>query len=191
MWMENAISMVGTKEDIFSTTVICVKRGDKVAMAGDGQVSFGNTVMKHKARKVRKMSGGKVLGGFAGSAADGLTLFEYFEKSLEEHRGKLKRAAVEFARRWRTDKMLRRLEAMLVVADVETILIISGSGDVLEPDYGIAAVGSGGPYALAAARALLDNTDLGAVEIASKALAVAAEICIYTNEQTVVETLGK
>lgn len=174
---------------IRSTTIICVMHNGSVALGGDGQVSLGNTIMKHRARKVRRMSGGKVLGGFAGSAADGLTLFDRFERRLEEHGGQLKRAAVELARDWRTDKMLRRLEAMLVVADIDTMLVLSGTGDVLEPDYGIAAVGSGGPYAMAAARALREYTELSAEEVARKSLEIAADICVYTNREIVLELL--
>lgn len=158
-------------------------------MAGDGQVSLGQTVMKHKARKVRRMGDGKVLGGFAGSAADGLTLFDRFEKRLEEYNGQLRRAAVELAREWRTDKMLRRLEAMLIVADQDCVLVLSGNGDVLEPDHGVASVGSGGSYALAAARALLEHTELSAEEIAREALTIASEICVYTNKEITLETL--
>ena len=158
-------------------------------MAGDGQVSLGQTVMKHRAKKVRRMGGGKVLGGFAGSAADGLTLFDRFETRLSEVNGQLRRAAVDLAREWRTDKMLRRLEAMLVVADAESVLVISGNGDVLEPDHGIATVGSGGSYALAAACALRKHTDLSADEVARQALEIAAEICVYTNQEITLELL--
>ncbi|MBI3928332.1 MAG: ATP-dependent protease subunit HslV [Armatimonadetes bacterium] len=172
-----------------STTVLCIRHRGSVAMAGDGQVSVGNTIMKHRARKVRRMHEGKVLGGFAGSAADGLTLFDRFERRLEEHRGRLMRAAVELAREWRTDRMLRRLEAMLLVADRETVLVISGNGDVLEPDHGIAAVGSGGPYALAAAQALMEHTELPAEDIARRALEIASDICVYTNREIVLELL--
>lgn len=172
-----------------STTVLCVRQGGQVAMAGDGQVSVGQTVMKNRARKVRLMCEGKVLGGFAGSAADGLTLFDRFESRLEEYSGNLRRAAVELAREWRTDKILRRLEAMLVVADVDNLLVISGNGDVLEPDHDIAAVGSGGAFAMAAARALKENTGLSAEEIATKALEIAADICIYTNREITLERL--
>ncbi len=172
-----------------STTIVCVHRKGQVAMAGDGQVSLGQTVMKHQARKVRRMAEGKVLGGFAGSAADGLTLFDLFEKRLEEYSGQLRRAAVELAREWRTDKFLRRLEAMLVVADPSGVLVLSGNGDVLEPDHGIAAVGSGGSFALAAARALCEHTDLEAAEVARKSLEIASEICVYTNREITLERL--
>ncbi|MFN7973498.1 MAG: ATP-dependent protease subunit HslV [Acidobacteriota bacterium] len=176
-------------ESVHGTTVILVKRGDKVALAGDGQVTFGNTVMKHGARKVRKLHGGKVLAGFAGSAADALSLLTRFEAKLEEHQGSLARAAVELARDWRTDKILRRLEALLVVADKENAYLLSGTGDLIEPDDGVIAVGSGGPFALAAARALCKHTKLSAPEIAREALSVAASICIYTNEQIQIEEL--
>ena len=158
-------------------------------MAGDGQVTLGNTVMKTNARKVRRMYEGKVLGGFAGSASDGLTLFDRFEKRLQEFGGRLRRAAVELSRDWRMDRSLRRLEAMLIVADKESILVLSGNGEVLEPDIAAAAVGSGGAYALAAARALLENTELSASEMARKSLEIAGDICIYTNREIVLETL--
>ena len=158
-------------------------------MAGDGQVSLGQTVMKHKARKVRRMGEGEVLGGFAGSAADGITLFDRFETRLSEANGQLRRAAVELAREWRTDKILRRLEAMLIVADTEHVLVISGNGDVLEPDHGIATVGSGGSYALAAALALTRHADLSAEEIARESLKIAADICVYTNSEITMELL--
>ncbi|MCA9793616.1 MAG: ATP-dependent protease subunit HslV [Candidatus Eremiobacteraeota bacterium] len=172
-----------------STTIVCVSRNGEVAMAGDGQVSVGQTVMKHHARKVRRMGDGKVLGGFAGSAADGLTLFDRFETRLSEYGGQLKRAAVELAREWRMDKFLRRLEAMLLVADKETVLVLSGNGDVLEPDHGVAAIGSGGSYAMAAARALLAHTDMTAEEVARRSLEIASEICVYTNKEIVLESL--
>lgn len=174
---------------VYSTTVIAVKRGDKVAIASDGQVTLGNTVLKHQARKVRRLYQGQVLAGFAGSVADAFTLFEKFEAKLEEYKGNLQRAAVELGKEWRTDKLLRRLEALLVVADREKLLLISGSGEIIEPDDGIVAIGSGGPYALAAARALIKHTSLGATDIAREALKIAASICIYTNENVVVEEL--
>jgi len=161
-----------------------------VALAGDGQVTFGNnTIMKQGARKVRELHGGKVLAGFAGSVADAMTLFEKFETKLEEYHGNLQRAAVELAKEWRLDRMLRRLEALLIVADTERVLIISGSGEVIEPDDEVAAVGSGGPYALAAARALLRHTALSARQVAEEALRIAAGICVYTNDQITVEEL--
>ena len=163
------------------TTVLAVRRGQQVALAADGQVTLGNTVMKGSARKVRKLGGGQVLAGFAGSTADALTLFEKFEAKLAEFPDNLARAAVEMAKEWRTDKYLRQLEALLLIVDVERTLVVTGNGDVIEPEGGAAAVGSGGPFALAAARALLDATELSAVEVAQRSMAVAAEICIYTN----------
>lgn len=172
-----------------ATTILCVRKDGTVALAGDGQVSFGNTVMKHSARKIRTLHDGRILAGFAGSAADAFTLFEKFEGKLQEHRGNLTRAAVALAKDWRTDRVLRRLEALLVVADKENTLVISGAGDVIEPDDGIAAIGSGGPYALAAARALAENSSLSAAEIAEKAMRIAAGICIYTNDQIKLESL--
>lgn len=172
-----------------ATTIIAVKRGSTVAIAGDGQVSLGNTVMKSTARKVRRMNDDKVLAGFAGSTADAFTLFEKFEGKLKEFSGNLTRAAVELAKEWRTDRMLRRLEALLIVADKEKIFTLSGTGDVIEPDDGICAIGSGGMYALSAARALARNTELSAEEIARKAMEIAAEVCIYTNENFTIEVL--
>ncbi|MFZ5646330.1 MAG: ATP-dependent protease subunit HslV [Bacillota bacterium] len=173
-----------------STTIVAVKKGGKVAMAGDGQVTFGqNTVLKHKARKLRRLHDNKVLAGFAGSVADAFTLFEKFEGKLEAYRGNLQRAAVELAKDWRMDRVLRRLEALLVVADRENLLVISGGGEVIEPDDGIVAIGSGGSYALAAARALARHTDMPAAEIALKSLGIAAEICVYTNTEITVEEL--
>lgn len=173
-----------------ATTIVAVKKGEHVAIAGDGQVTFGQaTVMKHKARKVRRLFHGKVIAGFAGSVADAFTLFDKFEKKLEEYHGNLQRAAVELAKEWRTDKMLRNLEALLLVADAQNLLILSGSGEVIEPDDGIAAIGSGGNYALAAARALVKHTDLPTAEIVREAMLVAASICVYTNEQINVEEL--
>jgi len=158
-------------------------------MGGDGQVTVGETVMKHGAKKVRKLYKERVLAGFAGATADAFTLFERFEAKLEKHQGNLLRSAVELAKDWRTDRMLRRLEAMLAVADRENSLIITGMGDVLEPEYGIVAIGSGGAYAQAAARALLENTELGPAEIVKKALTIAGDLCIYTNQSHVIETL--
>ncbi len=178
-------------QKVRATTILCVRRGQEVVLAGDGQVSLGQTVIKETARKLRRVGeNGKVLAGFAGSAADGLTLLERFEEKLKEHRGQLRRAAVELTREWRTDKMLRRLEAMLIVADHESTLILSGNGDVMEPDHGVAAVGSGGNYALAAARALLTNTELSAREVAERSMALAADICVYTNHNVVFEELS-
>jgi len=175
---------------IRSTTILTVRHKGAVVMAGDGQVSLGQTVIKRGARKVRRLYNDRVLSGFAGSTADALTLFDKFEAKLQEFNGSLRRAAVELAKDWRTDRMLRRLEAMLVVADKESSLLISGSGDVIEPDDGVLAIGSGGNYALAAARALLRNApDLSALQIAEAAMKAAAEICVYTNEQFVFEEL--
>ena len=175
---------------IRSTTVICVRRGDKVVMAADGQVSLGSTVMKGSAKKIRRLYNDKVLAGFAGSTADAFSLFSRFESKLEQYAGNLSRAAVELAKDWRTDKMLRQLEALLIVADASTTLMLSGTGDVIDPDEGIMTIGSGGSYALAAARALMANTDMGAREIAEKSMKIAAEICIYTNDHFTIEELS-
>ena len=171
------------------TTVLCVRRGGHVVIGADGQVTLGDTIMKGNARKVRRLHHGKVLAGFAGGTADAFTLFEYFEGKLEKHSGHLVRAAVELAKDWRTDRTLRRLEALLAVADREASLIISGNGDVIEPEHGFIAIGSGGPYAGAAARALLENTELDARSVTEKALNIAADVCIYTNHQLVIEEL--
>jgi ATP-dependent HslUV protease subunit HslV len=171
------------------TTILAVRHGGQTAVAGDGQVSLGDTVLKHSARKIRRLYGGQVLAGFAGSTADSMALFSRFEAKLEEHRGNLERAAVELAREWRTDRMLRRLEAFLVVADRESSFLLSGAGDVIAPDDGLVAVGSGGPYALAAARALVAHSNLEAEGVAREALRIAAAICVYTNDAIVVETL--
>lgn len=171
------------------TTIVSVRRGERVALGGDGQVTLGAVVAKATARKVRRLYHEKVLAGFAGGTADAFTLFERFEGKLEKHQGHLLRSAVELAKDWRTDRILRRLEAMLVVADREATLIITGAGDVIEPERGLAAIGSGGAYAQAAARALLENTDLDAREIVSQALTIAADICIYTNQSHVIEQL--
>jgi ATP-dependent HslUV protease subunit HslV len=171
------------------TTIICVRKGNSVALAGDGQVTLGQVVMKHSARKIRRLYNDKVLAGFAGSTADAFTLFEKFDAKLQEYRGNLSRAAVELAKDWRTDRVLRKLEALLIVADAKATLILSGVGDVIEPDDGIAAIGSGGSYALAAARAMLATSNLEAREIAEKSLQIAAEICIYTNDRIALETL--
>lgn len=173
-----------------ATTILAVKQGNRVAMAGDGQVTFGeNTIMKHKARKVRRLFHGKVLAGFAGSVADAFTLFEKFEQKLEQYNGNLQRAAVELAKEWRMDKMLRNLEALLLVADEESLLLISGSGEVIEPDDGVVAIGSGGNYALAAARALANHSSLEPAEVVVEAMKIASAICVYTNDQIVVEEL--
>ncbi len=172
---------------IRSTTIVAVRRDGKLAIAGDGQVTFDKTVMKHGARKVRRIANGKVIAGFAGSAADGITLLEKFEGKLSEYKDNLVRAAVELAKDWRSDRALRRLEALLIVGTPEHLFVISGNGDVIEPDEGVAAIGSGGPYAQAAAVALLSNTGLDAHDIAQKALEIASQICIYTNDDIVVE----
>ena len=172
------------------TTILSVRRGRKVVIGGDGQVSQHNTVLKGNARKVRRLYKDQVLAGFAGGTADAFTLFERFEEQLEKHHGKLTRAAVELAKLWRTERALRRLEALLVVADQETSLIVTGNGDVIEPDDAIMAIGSGGPYALSAARALLNNTELDAREIVEKGLTIAGDICVYTNHQQTIEELN-
>ena len=176
-------------EVFHGTTILSVRRDAAVALGGDGQVTLGQVVIKSSARKVRRLYHDKVIAGFAGATADAFTLFERFEAKLEKHQGQLTRAAVELAKDWRTDRILRRLEAMLAVADRESSLVITGMGDVLEPEHGIVAIGSGGPYAQAAAKALLDNTSLPARAIVERALAIAGEICIYTNQQVVIETL--
>jgi ATP-dependent HslUV protease subunit HslV len=183
------VAQDGTMTGFRGTTVLSVRRGGTVVVGGDGQVTLGNTVMKANARKVRRLYHDRVLAGFAGGTADAFTLFERFEGKLEKHQGHLVRAAVELAKDWRTDRMLRRLEALLVVADAQASLILSGTGDVIEPEGGLMAIGSGGPYAQAAARALLENTELDARTIVEKALAVAADICIYTNHHITVEEL--
>lgn len=176
-------------EPIRGTTILSVRRNGQVVIGGDGQVSMGNTVMKGNARKVRLLYKGKVLAGFAGATADAFTLFERFEGKLEKHHGHLTRSAVELAKDWRTDRMLRRLEALLVVADPATSLVITGTGDVIEPEKSLMAIGSGGPYAQAAARALLENSELSASDIVEKALSIAADICVFTNHNLVIETL--
>ena len=175
-------------EQFRGTTIVSVRRNGKVAIAGDGQVSMGDTVMKGNARKVRRLAGGKVIAGFAGGTADAFTLFELFEAKLEQY-GNLTRAAIELAKDWRTDRRLRRLEALLCVADAESSFIISGNGDVIEPENDLMAIGSGGPFAQAAAMALLQNTDLGAREIVERALGIAGDICVYTNQNIVIEDL--
>lgn len=172
-----------------STTVLAVRRNGKVVMASDGQVTYGTTVMKATARKVRKVGEGKVLAGFAGSVADALTLLERFENKYREWNGNLLKASIELAKDWRLDRALRRLEAMLIVADKEHLLVLSGTGEVIQPDEDVAAIGSGGPYAIAAARALLRNTDLDARKIVEQSMKIAGEICIYTNESIVIEEL--
>jgi ATP-dependent HslUV protease subunit HslV len=177
-------------EQFRGTTIVSVRRNGKVAIAGDGQVSLGDTVMKGNARKVRTLAGGRVIAGFAGGTADAFTLFELFETKLEQY-GKLTRAAIELAKDWRTDRRLRRLEALLCVADSESSFVISGNGDVIEPEHDLMAIGSGGPYAQAAALALLRNSDLDASEIAEKALLIAGEICVYTNQNIIIEELGE
>ncbi len=177
-------------EQFHGTTIISARRDGKVALGGDGQVTLGNIVIKASARKVRRLYHDKILAGFAGGTADAFTLFERFEAKLEKHQGNLMRSAVELAKDWRTDRILRRLEAMLAVADRDCSLVITGIGDVLEPELGLLAIGSGGPYAQAAARALLENTTLGAEDIVRKSLSIAADLCIYTNQNVVVEVLG-
>ena len=176
-------------EQFRGTTILSVRRNGVVVIGGDGQVSMGNTVMKGNARKVRRIHHGKVLAGFAGGTADAFTLFEMFEAQLDKHQGQLTRAAVELAKAWRTERALRRLEALLAVADKTTSLIITGNGDVIEPEDNLIAIGSGGPFAQAAARALLDSTELGAREIVEKGLSIAADICIYTNHNRTIEEL--
>ncbi len=177
------------KKKMVGTTILAVRHKGKIALAGDGQVTLGQTVMKHGAKKVRKLYKDQVIGGFAGATADAFTLFERFEAKLEQYRGNLSRAAVELARDWRTDRMLRRLEAMLIVADPQHILVLSGTGDIIEPDDGVAAIGSGGPFALSAARALVKYSNLEARDIVQEAMRIAAEVCIYTNNQIVLEEL--
>lgn len=176
-------------EQYRGTTICSVRRGNQVVMGGDGQVTLGNTVMKSNARKVRRLYKGQIIAGFAGATADAFTLFERFEGKLEKHSGNLVRAAVELAKDWRTDRMLRRLEALLAIADHKNSLLISGTGDVIEPENGLIAIGSGGPFAQAAAMAYLDGTEMEAEEIVRRSLGIAANICIYTNDNIVIETL--
>ena len=176
-------------EQFHGTTIMSARRDGKVALGGDGQVTLGQVVVKASARKVRRLYHDRILAGFAGGTADAFALFERFEAKLEKHQGNLLRSAVELAKDWRTDRMLRRLEAMLAVADRESSLIITGTGDVIEPELGLIAIGSGGPYAQSAARALLENTQLDAESVVRKALSIAADLCIYTNQQIIVETL--
>ena len=177
-------------EQYHGTTIVSVRRGKQVAMGGDGQVTLGNIVVKASARKVRRIYKEQILAGFAGATADAFTLFERFESKLEKHHGNLMRSAIELTKDWRTDRVLRRLEAMLTVADSESSLIITGNGDVLEPEHGLLAIGSGGPYALAAALALLQNSEMAPAEIVKKALTIAGDLCIYTNQCHTIETLG-
>jgi len=190
-----AICAVGLKESHYfmeqyhGTTILSVRKGKQVALGGDGQVTLGNIVIKASARKIRRLYNERILAGFAGGTADAFTLFERFEAKLEKHQGNLLRSAVELAKDWRTDRMLRRLEAMLAVADRDNSLVITGNGDVLEPELGIVAIGSGGPYAQAAARGLLENTELSPAEIVKKSLAIAGDLCIYTNQNHIIETL--
>jgi ATP-dependent HslUV protease subunit HslV len=179
----------GSRARIHGTTVLCVRRDNKVVMAGDGQVTMGQQVMKHSAKKIRRLFNDKVLAGFAGSTADALSLFERFEGKLQEHHGNLAKSAVELAKEWRKDRALRHLEALLVVADAKSTFVLSGDGDVIEPDDGMCAIGSGGPFALAAARALAKHSKLGAKEIAQESMRIASEICIYTNNNFTVEEL--
>lgn len=176
-------------EQFHATTILCVRRGNQVAMGGDGQVTLGNIVVKATARKLRRLYHDKILAGFAGATADAFTLQERFEAKLEKHQGNLMRSAVELTRDWRTDRVLRRLEAMLIVADRDNTLILTGNGDVLEPEHGLAAIGSGGAYAQAAALAMLQNTELSPAEIVKKSLEIAGEMCIYTNGNHILETL--
>jgi ATP-dependent HslUV protease subunit HslV len=177
------------KEKFHGTTILMVRRGDKVAVAGDGQVSLGDMVMKHKAKKVRKLYHGRIIVGFAGASADALTLFERLESKLETHHGNLTRAVVELAKDWRTDRILRRLEALLLAVDAAGAFLLSGTGDVIEPDEGVMAIGSGAPYALAAARALIGHTDLAPATICREAMTIAASLCVYTNSEMVIEEL--
>ena len=177
-------------DQFHGTTILSVRRGARVALGGDGQVTLGNVVIKATARKVRRIYNDRVLAGFAGATADAFTLFERFEAKLDKHQGQLQRAAVELAKDWRSDRVLRRLEAMLAVADATSSLVITGTGDVLEPEYGIVAIGSGGANAQAAARALLDHTEMPADDIVKQALTIAGDICIYTNQNHVIEVLG-
>lgn len=179
------------QDSIFhGTTILCVRKNGKVALGGDGQVTLGQTVVKHNARKIRKMYNDTILAGFAGATADAFTLFEKFEGKIETYRGNITRSAVELAKEWRTDKMLRRLEALLIVADMEHSFIISGTGDVLEPEDGVAAIGSGGPYAQAAAKALIEHTTLDPAKIVEEAMKITSKICIYTNDSIIVEELN-
>ncbi|MDQ7089340.1 MAG: ATP-dependent protease subunit HslV [Methylococcales bacterium] len=183
------VLQIGTTVNFRGTTILSVRRGDKVVIGGDGQVTLGNTVMKGNARKVRRLYHDKVIAGFAGATADAFTLFEHFEGKLEKHRGNLTRAAVEMAKDWRTDRALRKLEALLIIADSKATFVISGNGDVIEPEHDLCAIGSGGAFAESAARALLANTDLSACDIVEKSLHIAGDICIYTNHNLRIEEL--
>ena len=187
--MRSRSSSSGSQPRFRSTTILAVRRHNRVAVGGDGQVTFDKTVMKSKARKVRRLYSDKIIAGFAGSTADAFTLFTRFEAKLEQHHGQLQRAAVELGKEWRTDKYLRHLEALLIVADESASLVISGGGDVIEPDDGVAAIGSGGPYATAAARALLRKTEMSAREIVEEAMRITGEICVYTNSNLLIEEL--
>jgi ATP-dependent HslUV protease subunit HslV len=187
--MRAAAVSSASMEKWHSTTVVCVRHAGKVAMASDGQVTLGNTIMKQTAAKIRRLKGGEVLAGFAGSSADAFALFSRFEAKLDEHRGNLERSAIELAKDWRTDKMLRQLEALLLVADQSQTFLISGQGDVIEPDTGIAAIGSGGSFATSAATALIEHTQLSARQIAEEAMKIAGKICIYTNDKVTIEEL--
>jgi ATP-dependent HslUV protease subunit HslV len=181
--------MLPSAEKWRGTTILMVRQGDKVAVAGDGQVTLGEMVMKHRAKKVRKLFHGKIIVGFAGASADALTLFERLEAKLEAHQGNLTRAVVELAKDWRTDRVLRRLEALLLAVDASGAFLISGTGDVIEPDEGVMAIGSGAPYALAAARALMAHTEMGPGDICREAMSIAASLCVYTNSEVVIEEL--
>lgn len=185
------LTLAHDMKKLHGTTIVCVKKDGIVAMGGDGQVTLGNTAIKHTATKVRRIYNGKVIVGFAGATADSITLFDKFEAKLEEYRGNLKRAAVELARDWRTDRILRRLEALLTIADTEAMFLISGSGDIIEPDENVIAIGSGGPYAQAAAISLIRFSDLNARDIVEQSLKIASGICIYTNDSISIEVLGK
>ena len=189
MRSNQAVNSATNRNKIRSTTVVCVRRGSSVVMAADGQVTLGESVIKHTARKIRRLYNDKILAGFAGSTADAFSLFARFEAKLEQYHGNLGRAAVELARDWRTDKFLRHLEALLLVSDKEQTFLLSGQGDVIEPDSGIAAIGSGGPYAQAAAQALAEHTELSAKQIAEEALKIAGKMCIYTNDRVTIEEL--
>ena len=181
--------MIHTGKVIHGTTILAVRHQDRTCLAGDGQVTFGNTVLKHGARKIRRLYNESILAGFAGSAADSFALFSRFESKLEQYRGNLERASVELARDWRTDRLLRRLEAMMIVADRKSTFVLSGTGDLIEPDDGVVAVGSGGPFAMAAARALTRHTELSARQVVEEAMAIASSICIYTNRNLTIEEM--